>query len=149
MENTRLSKKGTEETNRERRNEGKKARRKVEENRKKAGSEEITRERKRKRNRHGKKVERKERNTRVYPKVSGLAAWRENDKWYSSLPLGAVVSLFFSQSSEFCRHNYLCCFSIECLLLLLLLLLLLFYFVIDSVRKHLDTPLYKSNCAAL
>jgi hypothetical protein len=32
--------------------------------------------------------------TRVYPKVSGVAAWRENCKWYSSLPLGAVVSLF-------------------------------------------------------
>jgi hypothetical protein len=32
--------------------------------------------------------------TRVYPKVSGLAAWSENCKWYSSLPLGAVVSIF-------------------------------------------------------
>jgi hypothetical protein len=32
--------------------------------------------------------------TSVYPKVSGLAAWREGCKWYSSLPLGAVVSLF-------------------------------------------------------
>jgi hypothetical protein len=32
--------------------------------------------------------------TRVYPKVSGLAAWSENCKWYSSLPLRAVVSLF-------------------------------------------------------
>jgi hypothetical protein len=32
--------------------------------------------------------------TRVYPKVSGLSAWSENCKWYSSLPLGAVVSLF-------------------------------------------------------
>jgi hypothetical protein len=31
---------------------------------------------------------------RVYPKVSGLAAWNENCKWYSPLPLGAVVSLF-------------------------------------------------------
>jgi len=31
---------------------------------------------------------------RVYPKVSGLADWSENCKWYSSLPLGAVVSLF-------------------------------------------------------
>jgi hypothetical protein len=31
---------------------------------------------------------------RVYPKFSGLAAWSENCKWYSSLPLGAVVSLF-------------------------------------------------------
>jgi len=28
-------------------------------------------------------------------KVSGLAAWSENCKWYSSLPLGAVVSLFY------------------------------------------------------
>jgi hypothetical protein len=33
-------------------------------------------------------------NTRMYAKVSGLAAWNENCKWYSSLPLGAVVSLF-------------------------------------------------------
>jgi hypothetical protein len=40
----------------------------------------------------------------VYPKVSGLAAWSENCKWYSSLPLDAVVSLF-------CFHNPLCCFS--------------------------------------
>jgi len=30
----------------------------------------------------------------VYPKVSGLATWSKNCKWYSSLPLGAVVSLF-------------------------------------------------------
>jgi len=30
----------------------------------------------------------------VYPKVSGLACWSENCKWYSSLPLGAVVPLF-------------------------------------------------------
>jgi hypothetical protein len=32
--------------------------------------------------------------TRVYPEVSVLASWRENCKWYSSLPLGAVISLF-------------------------------------------------------
>jgi hypothetical protein len=44
-------------------------------------------------------------NVRVYPKVSGLAAWSENCKWYSSLPLRAVVSYCMSQSSEFCRHN--------------------------------------------
>jgi hypothetical protein len=33
-------------------------------------------------------------NMSVYPKVSGLAAWSKNCKWYGSLPLGAVVSLF-------------------------------------------------------
>jgi len=32
--------------------------------------------------------------TIVYPKFSGLAAWNENCKWYSSLTLGVVVSLF-------------------------------------------------------
>jgi hypothetical protein len=32
--------------------------------------------------------------TRVYPKVSELTAWSESCKCYSSLPLGAVVSLF-------------------------------------------------------
>jgi len=31
---------------------------------------------------------------KVYPKLSELAAWTENIKWYSSLPLDAVVSLF-------------------------------------------------------
>jgi hypothetical protein len=29
--------------------------------------------------------------TTVYPKVSGLATWNENCKWYSSLPLDAIV----------------------------------------------------------
>jgi hypothetical protein len=33
--------------------------------------------------------------TRVCPKLSGLAAWSENCKWYGSLPLDAVVSLFY------------------------------------------------------
>jgi hypothetical protein len=32
--------------------------------------------------------------TKVYPKVSGLAACNANCKRYSSLPSGAVVSLF-------------------------------------------------------
>jgi hypothetical protein len=31
---------------------------------------------------------------RAYPKVSGQAAWSDNYKWFSSLPLGSVVSLF-------------------------------------------------------
>jgi hypothetical protein len=29
----------------------------------------------------------------VYQKVSGLAAWSENYKWYGSLPLGEVVAI--------------------------------------------------------
>jgi hypothetical protein len=33
--------------------------------------------------------------TTVYPKVSGLAAWSENCKWCSSLPLDAIVSLSY------------------------------------------------------
>jgi hypothetical protein len=32
--------------------------------------------------------------TTGYPQVFGLAVWSENYKWYSSLPLGAFVSLF-------------------------------------------------------
>jgi hypothetical protein len=32
--------------------------------------------------------------TRMHQKVSGIATWSENCKWYSSLPLGAIVSLF-------------------------------------------------------
>jgi hypothetical protein len=34
------------------------------------------------------------RSKKEYPKVSGMAACSENCKWWSSLPLGAVVSLF-------------------------------------------------------
>jgi len=48
-------------------------------------------------------------NTSVYPKVSGLAAWSENCRCYSCLPLSAIACYFVSQSSEFCRHNPLCC----------------------------------------
>jgi hypothetical protein len=49
--------------------------------------------------------------TRVYPKVSGLASWSENCKWYSPLPLRAAYRYLVSQSSEFCCHYPLCCFS--------------------------------------
>jgi len=37
---------------------------------------------------------------------------------------------FVSKSSEFCRHNPLCCFSMSVIAV---------YFVIDSVRELLDT----------
>jgi hypothetical protein len=44
---------------------------------------------------------------------------------------------FLSQSSEFCRHNTLCCFltSVCC--------------IMDSVRELLDTHLYRRNRNAL
>jgi hypothetical protein len=32
--------------------------------------------------------------TRMFPKVYSLAACSKNCKWYSFLPLGAIVSLF-------------------------------------------------------
>jgi hypothetical protein len=73
----------------------------------------------------------------VYPKVSGLAAWSENCKWYNSLPLGAVGSLFVSQSGKFCRHNPLCYFS---RVFVVVVVVIIVYFVIDSIRKFLDTP---------
>jgi hypothetical protein len=38
-----------------------------------------------------------------------------------------------SQSSEFCRHNPLRCFSTRVVII---------HFVIDSVRKLMDTPSY-------
>jgi bacterioferritin-associated ferredoxin len=68
--------------------------------------------------------------TRVFPEVSGLAAWSENCKWYSSLPLDAMqlYRYFVSQCSEFSRHNPLCYFSTSVV-----------YFVIGSVRKLLVT----------
>jgi len=42
---------------------------------------------------------------------------------------------FVSQSSEFCRHNPLCCSQ-------LVFIVVSVYFVIDSVRKRLDTRSY-------
>jgi hypothetical protein len=48
-------------------------------------------------------------NTRVYPKVSGLAAWSENCKWYSSLPQVQLYRYFVSQSSEFCFSTSVYC----------------------------------------
>jgi hypothetical protein len=69
----------------------------------------------------------------VYPKVSGLAAWSENCKWYSFLPLRAVVSLFCESVNEFAAIT-LCVASQRVFNVV--------YFVIDSVRKLLDTPSY-------
>jgi hypothetical protein len=71
--------------------------------------------------------------TRVYPKVSGLAAWSENCKWYSSLPLGAVVSLLCVSLVSF-ANTTLCVASQR--------VFIVFYFFIDPVRKFLDRPSY-------
>jgi len=46
----------------------------------------------------------------VYTKVSGLAAWSENCNRALCLWV-QLYRYFVSQSSEFCRHNPLCCFS--------------------------------------
>jgi hypothetical protein len=46
-------------------------------------------------------------------KVSGVAAWSENCKWYNSVPVSAVYRCFVNQYSEFCRRNPLCCFSMS------------------------------------
>jgi hypothetical protein len=48
---------------------------------------------------------------RVYPKVSGLAAWSENWSGSALCHWMQLYRYFVSQYSEFCRHNPLCCFS--------------------------------------
>jgi hypothetical protein len=68
----------------------------------------------------------------VYPKVFGLAAWNENYNGTILCHWMPLYRYFVSQSSEFCRHNPLCCFS-TCVYYCCL-------FCYDSVRKLLDTP---------
>jgi hypothetical protein len=75
-------------------------------------------------------------NTRVYPKVSGLATWSEN--WKSLCHYVQLYRYFVSQSNEFCRHNPLYCFST------MFIIIIVVYFVMYSVRKLLDTPSYLS-----
>jgi hypothetical protein len=69
----------------------------------------------------------------MYPEFAGLAAWSENCKWYSSLPLGAVVSLVCVSLESF-DAIALCVASQRVFIV---------YFVIDSVWKLLDTLSYK------
>jgi hypothetical protein len=73
--------------------------------------------------------------TGVYPKVSVLTAWSENCKWYSPLPLGAVVSLFFWVSLVSFAAITLCVAYQRAFIVVVVV-----DFVIDSVRKLLDTP---------
>jgi hypothetical protein len=76
----------------------------------------------------------------VYPKVSGQAACSQNCKWYSSLPLGAVVSLFMSQSSEFFAITLYV--ASQRVFIVVVVVVVVVDFVIDSVRKLLDIPSY-------
>jgi hypothetical protein len=69
--------------------------------------------------------------TRVYPKVSGLAAWSENCKWYSSLQL---YRYFESLVVSFATIT-LCVASQRVFIVV--------YFVVDLSRKLLDIPSYE------
>jgi hypothetical protein len=74
--------------------------------------------------------------TRVYPKVSGLAAWTENCKWYSSLSLGAsCTAILWVSLVSFAAITF--CFASQRVFIFVVV-----YFVIDSVRKLLDSPSY-------
>jgi hypothetical protein len=67
--------------------------------------------------------------------------WRPGARTANGIVLWHYVQLyryFVSQSSEFCRHNPLCCFSV---------FIVVVYFVIDSVRKLLDTSSYSLKCS--
>jgi hypothetical protein len=72
--------------------------------------------------------------TKVYPNISGLATCRENCKWYSCLPPGAIVSLFCESIVNFAAIP-LCVTSHQVFIVVSVC------FVIDSVRKLLGTPL--------
>jgi hypothetical protein len=72
------------------------------------------------------------RTPRVYPKVSGLALCSENCKWYSSLPLGAVLSLFCVSLASFAVIT-LCVASQR--MFVVVVVVVVVYFVMDSVRK--------------
>jgi hypothetical protein len=72
--------------------------------------------------------------TRVYPKVSGLDAWSENCKWYSCLP--SCIAILWVSLVSFTAIP-LCVASQRVFIIVV-------YFVIDSVRKLLDTPSYNS-----
>jgi len=60
------------------------------------------------------------------------------------LTLGAVYWYFVCQSSEFCGHNALCCFSssVCCVVVVVVVVVVIVYFVIASVQKLLDIPSY-------
>jgi hypothetical protein len=68
----------------------------------------------------------------VYPKVSGLAAWSENCKWYSSATRCSCIAILWASLVSFAAIT-LCVASQR---------MSVVYFVIDLVQKLLDIPSY-------
>jgi hypothetical protein len=76
----------------------------------------------------------------VNPEVSGLAAWSKDCKWYSSLPLGAVVLAILWVILVSFAAITLCVASQEVFVVVGI------YFVMDSVRKLLNTHCTIREC---
>jgi hypothetical protein len=69
--------------------------------------------------------------------IQNFPDWPPGARTANGTALCHYVQLYryiVSQSSEFCSHNTLCCFSVS--------VYCCCYFVIDSFRKLLDTPSY-------
>jgi hypothetical protein len=79
---------------------------------------------------------------RVYPECTGLVSWSENWKWYISLPLVQLYRYIVSQSSEFCCHDPLCCFSVSVLLLFISLWLSPETFGFTLVHSYVHIYIY-------
>jgi hypothetical protein len=86
--------------------------------------------------------------TRGYPKVSGFAALRRNcSRWYSFVPLDAVVSLFCDILVSFAAITL--CVASQRVFVVVVVVVVVVYFVINSVRKLLYTPSYESSVIVL
>jgi len=73
--------------------------------------------------------------TSIYRKVSGLAAWNMNANGRALCHQVQLYRYLVRQSSEFCRHNL--CVGFQRVFVVVVV-----YFVIDSVRKLLNTLSY-------
>jgi uncharacterized membrane protein len=78
-----------------------------------------------------------EMHTRVYPKVSGLAASSDNCKRYSSATRCSRIAILWVSPVSFAAITL--CVAFQWVFIVVV------YFVIDSVRKLLDTP----SCTSL
>jgi hypothetical protein len=71
--------------------------------------------------------------TRVYPKVSGLVTWSENWNWYSSVTRCTCIAILWISLVSFAALTLYVASQ-------WVFIIVSVYFVIDSVRKLLDTP---------